>query len=327
MEIVNKIRGAKVLVVGGAGGIGSHLVDALVDEGAVISVYDKFTRGNLANLEWARQNAELNIVEGDITDAEALKRACQGIDYVFHLAAVWMADCQRSPRLGMEINVGGTFNVLEAAQAGGVRKVIFSSAGAVYGEPVYAPVDEDHPLNPANMYAASKIAGEKFCEAFYQTYGLNYVALRYWNVYGPRVDTPGKGTQIIPRWLDLIEQGQAPVIHGDGRQTMDFVHVRDVARANVLACKSPVTNEVFNVGSGVETSARELAELLISLTETKLQPVHKMQTTSGHHVTRRWCSAKRASLLLNFRAEVCLCEGLQNLIRWRRKLNENLVLK
>lgn len=312
------LSGACCLVIGGAGSIGSHVVDALLAAGSHVVVFDNLAGGYRQNLAQALDHPGCTLLAGTITDREALAGAMDGSDYVFHLAVAGMAQCAQEPRLALDVNVVGTWNVLEAAAAAGVKKVVFSSAGAVYGQPRYAPVDEDHPLDTEIAYGASKVAGERFLAAFHTEHGLPGVALRYFNVYGPRHDHPRNTTQIIPRWLDRLDRGQPPVIFGDGEQTMDFVYVGDVARANLLAAVSPVEKGAFNVASGVETSANELAGLLVELSGAGLEPVHQ-----GHdpaHVRRRWASTERAEQSLGFRAGTPLREGLERTLQWRRSL-------
>jgi UDP-glucose 4-epimerase len=312
------LNGANCLVIGGAGVIGSYVTDALLSEGARVTVFDNLTSGRHDNLTQALRHPACALLEGSITDRETLAQACQGMDYVFHLAVAGMAQCDQNPRLALEVNVVGTWNVFEAAAAAGVRKVIFSSAGAVYGQPRYVPVDEDHPLDTQIAYGASKVAGERLLAAFHTERGLAGVALRYFNVYGPRHDHPRNTRQIIPRWLDHLERGEPPIIFGDGEQTMDFVYIEDVAHANLLATQSDVQEGAFNVASGVETSANELAQLLIELTGAQVEAVHQ-----GHdpaHVRRRWASTERAWQGLGFRAQVGLRDGLEKTIAWRRSL-------
>jgi UDP-glucose 4-epimerase len=313
---VPALAGARSVVIGGAGVIGSHVVDLLLASGGQVSVFDNLVSGSLENLAEAGGNPCCHLTQGSITDRNELAAACRGADFVFHLAVAGMAQCSREPRLALDVNVVGTWNTLEAAADAGVRKVIFSSAGAVYGQPRYAPVDEEHPLDTTIAYGASKVAGERFLAAFHGERGLAGVALRYFNVYGPRHDGPANTTQIIPRWLDRLERGEAPVIFGDGEQTMDFVYIGDVARANVLAAASDVTEGAFNVASGIETSANDLAKLLIELTGAELEAVRQ-----GHdpaHVRRRWAATERARERLGFQAEVALRDGLERTLEWRR---------
>ena len=312
------LAGAGCLVVGGAGVVGSHVVDLLLEQGADVTVFDNLAGGRLENLAQASRHPACRLHEGSITDREALADACRGADYVFHLAVAGMAQCSRDPRLALDVNVVGTWNVFEAAADAHARKVIFSSAGAVYGQPRYAPVDEDHPLDTRIAYGASKVAGERFLAAFHGERGLAGVALRYFNVYGPRHDAPTNTTQIIPRWLDRLERGEPPLIFGDGEQTMDFIYIGDVARANLLAATSAVQEGAFNVASGIETSANELAGLLIELTGAAVQPAHQGQDPA--HVRRRWATTERAWTALGFRAQVGLREGLERTLAWRRSL-------
>jgi UDP-glucose 4-epimerase len=313
------LAGARCLAVGGAGVVGSHVVDLLLEQGADVTVFDNLAAGRLENLAQASRHPACRLHAGSITDREALADACHGADYVFHLAVASMAQCSRDPRLALDVNVVGTWNVFEAAADAHVRKVIFSSAGAVYGQPRYAPVDEDHPLDTRIAYGASKVAGERFLAAFGAERGLAGVALRYFNVYGPRHDAPNNTTQIIPRWLDRIERNEPPVIFGDGEQTMDFIYIEDVARANLLAAVSDAREGAFNIASGFETSANDLAGLLIRLAGARLTPVHE-----GHdpaHVRRRWASTGKAWQALSFRAQVGLQEGLERTLAWRRSLS------
>jgi UDP-glucose 4-epimerase len=308
-----ELRNARCLVIGGAGSVGSHVAELLLEQGASTLILDTLTTGRRALVDQLVQKGA-KFIEGSICDIEALRSAIAGADYVFHLAAAWMGACQADPRLAFETNIVGTFNVLEAAVAAGVRKVVFSSAGAVYGEPQSVPIMEDHPLSAVTHYGVSKIAGEKMLEAFHVSHGLQYASLRYFNVYGPRHDHRANKTQIIPRWLAAIESGEPPLIFGDGAQTMDFVYIRDVARANVLAAASSSVG-AYNVASGVETSANELANLLVQLTGAKVAPVHQGEDTAA--VRRRCASTDRAFRQLGFRAETSLREGLRATVRWR----------
>jgi UDP-glucose 4-epimerase len=312
------LAGSRCLVVGGAGAIGSHVVDALLAAGARVTVFDSLASGRPENLIQALRDTSCHLVEGTVTDPAALGRACRDIQYLFHLAVAGMAQCAREPRLALDVNVVGAWNVFDAAASAGVRKVIFSSAGAVYGQPRYVPVDEDHPLDTRIAYGASKVAGERFLAAFGEERGLAGVSLRYFNVYGPRHDHAANGTQIVPRWLNLLERGEPPVIFGDGQQTMDFVYVGDVARANLLAATCDAGEGAFNVASGIETSANELAETLVSLIGSSLRPIHR--GTDPAHVRRRWASTGRAAEVLGFRAETSLSAGLQQTIAWRRSV-------
>src|SRR5215210_4905587 len=255
----------RVLVTGGAGLIGSHIVDLLMDgreqgKYGEIVILDNFVRGRRENLAAALARGPLTIIEGDITDRNLLAEAMQGIDLLFHLAAIRITQCAEDPRLAVEVLGDGTFNVLEAAVQAKVKKVVASSSASVYGLAEEFPTTErHHPYNNRTIYGALKVFNEGLLRSFNDMYGLDYVALRYFNVYGPRMDIYGAYTEVLIRWMDRIMGGQPPMIFGDGSQTMDFVHVEDIARANILALKSDVTDEVFNVASGVETSLDDLA--------------------------------------------------------------------
>jgi len=310
---------SRVLVTGGAGLVGSHIVDDLVREGARVTVYDSFIRGRLEHLDWARKNGEVRIIEADIRDDKELRRAVQDTEYVFHEAASWLRLCQNEPRLSLDVNIAGTFNLLEACVDAGVKKVIAASSSSVYGEGLYLPTDEDHPFNNNLFYGASKIANEQHYRAFYEKYGLNFVAFRYLNVYGPRQPYEAAYMDVIMHFLNKIDVNEPPIIRGDGSATVDLVYVADVARANIMALKSSVTNEFFNVASGVETSVKELAQLLIQLRgkEGKLEPRFEMM--DSELVTRRWGSPEKARRMLGFVTTTSVEEGLQRVIAWREK--------
>jgi len=317
------LAGARVLVTGGAGTIGSNLVDLLVREGAgEIVVLDNFVRGRMANLAQAMNAAadgQVRIVDGDICDQSTVRRATEGADLVFHLAALRITQCAQEPRLANEVLVNGTFNVLEAAVEAGVRKVVASSSASIYGLAEQFPTTErHHPYNNDTFYGAAKAFNEGTLRSFHAMYGLDYVALRYFNVYGPRMDIHGLYTEVLIRWMERIEQGVAPLIFGDGTQTMDFVHVVDIARANLLAAKSPLTDVVFNVACGVETSLRELADALIVAMGAQGMSVEHGPERAVNSVTRRLADTSEAARLLGFKAEISLEEGLRDLVKWWR---------
>nr|BFE62989.1 NAD-dependent epimerase/dehydratase family protein [Dactylosporangium thailandense] len=313
------IRGARVLVTGGAGTIGSHVVDLLAQGGAAdIVVLDNLVRGRMANLAWASANGPVRVVEGDIRDAALVHELSQGIDLVFHLAAIRITQCASEPRLANEVLVDGTFNVLEAAQAAGVRKVVASSSASVYGLAEQFPTTErHHPYNNDTFYGAAKAFNEGMLRSFHAMYGLDYVALRYFNVYGPRMDVHGLYTEVLIRWMERIESGTPPLILGDGLQTMDFVHVADIARANILAAEADVTDDVFNIASGEETSLKELAAALGAVMKSDLSPEHGPARTVNS-VTRRLADTSHAEQKLGFRTELTMNEGLQALVEWWR---------
>ncbi|MFF1299821.1 MULTISPECIES: NAD-dependent epimerase/dehydratase family protein [unclassified Streptomyces] len=321
---LSSVRGKKILVTGGAGTIGSNLVDLLAEGGArEIVVLDNFVRGRRANLARALPSGVVEVVEGDIRDIDTVKKVTEGADLVFHLAAIRITQCAEEPRLANEVLVDGTFNVLEAAAAAGVTKVVASSSASVYGMAETFPTTErHHAYNNDTFYGAAKAFNEGMLRSFHAMYGLDYVALRYFNVYGPRMDIHGLYTEVLIRWMERIESGEPPLILGDGTQTMDFVDVRDIARANVLAAESDLTDEVFNVASGTETSLRELADgLLEAMGASGLEPVHgPARAVNG--VSRRLADASRAAERLGFTAQIDLRTGLKDLVAWWRAERE-----
>jgi UDP-glucose 4-epimerase len=314
---MNRIAGTRCLVTGGAGFIGSTIVDQLLDAGAAdVIVLDNFVRGSWSNLAAARDRGGVKIVRGDICDAALVDDLVSGIDYVFHQAALRITRCAEAPREAVEVLINGTLNVLESAVRHQVKKVVAASSASVYGDPSYLPMDESHPFNNRTMYGAGKIACEQMLRAYYTTSGLPYTAFRYFNVYGPRMDIVGVYTEVLIRWLDAIEANQAPLIFGDGTQSLDFVYVGDVARANLLAAQCDVTDEVVNVGTGLQTSLNELCDLVLDLTGSSLRPEHR-EVRKVANVQLRRAAVEKAAKLLDFQAKVSLREGLQELIRWR----------
>ncbi|MFN6460358.1 MAG: NAD-dependent epimerase/dehydratase family protein [Nostoc sp. DedVER02] len=307
----------RVLITGGAGLVGSHIADLLVKEGvAEIIVLDNFTRGRLANLAWAKEHGPLVIVEGDIRDQKLLGEVMQGVDYVFHQAAIRINQCAEEPRLALEVLADGTFNVLEAAVKAKVKKVVAASSASIYGMAEDFPTTESHhPYNNRTLYGAAKVFNEGLLRSFYEMYGLDYVGLRYFNVYGPRMDIYGVYTEVLIRWMDRLAAGQPPLIFGDGKQTMDFVYIEDIARANILAAKADVTDEVFNIASGVESSLDDLAHTLAKVMGSDLQPEYTSER-KVNPVQRRLADVSKAEKLLGFAAEVSLEEGLRRLANW-----------
>lgn len=311
------LSGSRIAVIGGAGLIGSHLVDQLIHEDVSVVVIDNLARGRKENLAGALRFPKVSLVVADIRDKEGLKKAMAGCDYAVHLAALWLLQCQEDPRACLEVNVVGTQNVIEAVRELGVKRIVYSSSASVYGEPSYLPMDEKHPFNNRTAYGASKIAGEQILRAFYEMYGLNYVGLRYFNVYGPRQDHRGAYVSVFMRFLDRIEKGEPPVLFGDGSQTMDFVYVEDVARANILALKAKATDAAYNIASGTETSLNELARLILRLTNSSLEPRYQKDANPG--IQRRKAGIERAKADLGFEATTPLEEGLRRLIAWRKE--------
>jgi len=310
------LESQKVVVIGGAGFIGSHIVDELLAEPvAEIIVLDNFVRGSAANLAAATRDRRVRVVDGSISDAGLLASVIDGAAGVFHLAALWLFECVHHPRAAVDINVVGTFNVIEACQRARVRKVVYSSSASVYGDAVTTPMREDHPFNNRTFYGATKIAGEQFLRAFYEQHRMDYVGLRYMNVYGPRMDYRGAYVSVIMKVLDRIRAQQPPVIFGDGLQAYDFIHVTDVARANLLAMKSDRTDVFYNVGMGVKTTINELVQHLLTLTGSTLEPEYRDEQM---FVTHRVGSTEKAADEIGFVARVRLVEGLQSVIDWRR---------
>ncbi|MEV4614408.1 NAD-dependent epimerase/dehydratase family protein [Kitasatospora sp. NPDC049258] len=320
------IEGSRCLVTGGAGTIGSTVVDQLIQGGArEVIVLDNLVRGRLENLAPARAAAapgQLRMVEGDIRD-RALLRELLGddTDLLFHLAAIRITQCAAEPRLALEIMVDGTFDVVEAAAEKGVKKVIASSTASVYGLADTFPTPESqHPYNNDTFYGAAKVFNEGLLRSFHAMYGLDYVALRYFNVYGPRMDVHGRYTEVFIRWMERIAAGQPPLIFGDGLQTMDFVHTEDIARANLLAAQAPVTDRVYNIASASEVSLRGLADaLLAAMDRTDLDVEHGPARGTAGGVVRRLADISAAERDLGWKPELGLDDGLRQLVAWWRE--------
>jgi UDP-glucose 4-epimerase len=313
-------RFGKVLVTGGGGAIGSNLTDELVLEGAEeIVVLDNFVRGRRENLAWAQANGPVTLVEGDICDSALVRELMEGVDVAFHLAAIRITQCVEEPRLANDVLVGGTFNVIEAAADAGVRKVVASSSASVYGLAEEFPTTErHHPYNNDTLYGAAKAYNEGLLRSFHAMRGLDYVALRYFNVYGPRMDVHGVYTEVLVRWMERIAAGQPPLILGDGKQTMDFAYIGDIARANILAAQADVTDAVFNIASGVETSLLELAEALTRAMGAEDLGVEHGPARAVNGVTRRLADTSAAREQLGYEASLDLEEGLRRLVDWWR---------
>jgi UDP-glucose 4-epimerase len=313
------IQGERCLVTGGAGTIGSTIVDQLVAAGAgQVTVLDNFVRGRPANLASAMGSGIVRVVEGDIRDRTLVSTLMAGTDLLFHQAAIRITQCATEPRLALEVLVDGTYEVVEAAADAGVRKVIAASSASVYGLAEEFPTTErQHPYANDTLYGAAKTFNEGLLRSFHAMRGLDYVALRYFNVYGPRMDIHGLYTEVLIRWMERIEAGQPPLILGDGTQTMDFVFTEDIARANLLAAASDATDEVFNIASGTETSLQELAETLIRVMGGDL-PLEFGPPRGVNSVTRRLADVSRAAERLGWKADVDLAEGLERLVVWWR---------
>lgn len=317
---MNHIEGTKILITGGAGFMGSTTADQLLDAGAAeVRVLDNFVRGSRRNLERALRSGRLQVIEGDIRDKTTVNDAVAGVDYIFHLAALRITRCAEAPSEAIDVLVNGTSHVLEAAVRNKVGKIVAASSASVYGNPSYLPMDEEHPFNNRTLYGAGKIANEQMLRAYTEMSGLQYVALRYFNIYGPRMDLDGVYTEVLVRWMDAIEAGEAPRIFGDGTQSMDFVYIEDVARANLAALVSDVNDEVFNVGTGVQTTLNELCEVLLRITGSPLKPEYR-EARKVNNVQARRAAVEKAATLLGFRAQVKLEDGLRSLLAWREEV-------
>jgi UDP-glucose 4-epimerase len=318
------LKGKRFLLIGGAGLIGSHTVDELLKEDVdKIVIYDNFSRGREENIFEALKDPRVKVFElgGDLMHRDILNTAMKGIDGVFHFAALWLLHCYEYPRSAFEVNIGGTFNVLEACINNGIKRIVYSSSASVYGDALEEPMTEDHPYNNNNFYGATKIAGEHMCRSLYHRYKetdqvFDYVGLRYMNVYGPRQDYRNAYVSVIMKMLDRLEDGLPPVVYGDGSQAYDFVYVGDCARANVCAMKSEATDSFYNVGTGKRTTIKELAELLLQITGSNLRI--KYEPAGLTFVKSRIGCPQKAEKEIDFTALTPLEEGLQKLIGWRK---------
>jgi UDP-glucose 4-epimerase len=313
------IRGKKIVVIGGAGLIGSHTVDQLVKEDVgEILIYDNFVRGTHENLSGALSDPRVKIydVGGDICQTDILNSALQNADGVFLFAALWLLQCHEFPRAAFDVNVQGTFNVFDACVKNQVSRLVYSSSASVYGDAVEEPMTEDHPFNNQNFYGATKICAEAMARAYFHRYTMNYVGLRYMNVYGPRQDYRGAYIAVIMKMLDAIDNGDGPTIFGDGSEAFDFVAVEDCAGANVCAMKADTVDRFYNVGTGKRTSLKEVAEKLIDITGSD-KSINYAERSQATLVRNRIGCPKRAAEEINFTAGIDLDEGLKRVIEWR----------
>ena len=319
---MSKLKDAKVLVIGGAGFIGGFVVRELLRHPVKeLIIFDNFARGKQDNLADSLQDERCTVFPfgGDVRELDILDKAFEGVDYVFHLAAMWLLHCKDFPRTAFDVNIAGTFNVLEACVKHKVKKLIYSSSASVYGDAVQVPMTEDHPFLNKNFYGSTKIAGEAMCTAFYDRYGLEIIGLRYMNVYGPGQDQHAVYSGVVPIMLNKIDANEAPQINGDGSQAYDFVYVEDVARANVCALESEQAFGFYNVGTEVQTSIRQLCDLILKLKQSDLEVLYKPYSADDARqlVKNRIGSAQKAQQEIGFMYQYSLQEGLEKLIQWR----------
>ena len=319
---MNKLKNTKILVIGGAGFIGSFLIKELLKEPVKeIVIYDNFVRGKMKNIEESLEDKRCYIYPfgGDIRDVDILNKAMEDVDYVFHLAAMWLLHCKDFPRTAFHVNIEGTFNVLEACVKNNVKKLVYSSSASVYGDAVEVPMTEEHPFNNTNFYGSTKIAGEAMCTAFNDRYGLSVIGLRYMNVYGPHQDQHAVYSGVVPIMLNKIDKGEQPIINGDGSQAYDFIYVEDIARANIAALKSEKKFGYYNVGTEIQTSIKQLCVNILDLKDSDLGVKYKPYSANDarQFVKNRIGSKQKAEEELHFKYKYSLTEGLQKLIDWR----------
>ncbi len=317
---MNNLKNSNILITGGAGFIGSWTIDNLVNEKVKsITVIDNFSRGSKDNLKNLIKSQRIKLVKGDIRDRKLVSRLFKGIDYCIHLAALRITQCAQDPREAFEVLFEGSFNVFTQAAENKIKKLVSASSASIYGMAEVFPTPEyHHPYNNRTLYGAGKLANEQLLRSFNEMHGLNYTSLRYFNVYGPRMDTYGKYTEVLIRWYKAIKQNQPPLIYGKGEQTMDFVYVEDVALANVLSLKSNISDEVFNIGTGKETSLNTLCNMLIKTMSSNLKPkhIHIPKSRSKVEVTRRQADTTKTAKLIKFNAKTDLSKGLKKLVLW-----------
>ncbi len=321
-----KIDGKTFLVTGGAGFIGSYLVENLLKyDVKKIIIFDNFVRGKISNLDKALKDSRviMNDIGNDITQYDILEESLKGVDGVFHFAALWLMQCHEFPETAFKVNVEGTFNIVRACIKNKVKKLVYSSSASVYGDAIKNPMDEYHPFLNKNFYGATKISSEAIITAYHHRYNLPFLGLRYMNVYGPRQDYKGAYIAVIMKMLDAIDKGESPTILGDGSEAFDFVAVEDCALANICAMKSDISDSFYNVGTGIRTSLKELAEMLVELTNCK-QPINYAPRSSATLVKNRIGCPKKASKEINFSSKIKLKQGLEKLIRWRNNHKEEV---
>ena len=318
----HKLNNAKVLVIGGAGFIGNFVVrELLKTDVAEVVIYDNFARGKMDNIKDCLEDPRCEVFPygGDVRETDILDKAVEGKDYVFHLAAMWLLHCKDFPRTAFDVNIAGTFNVLEACVKHNIKKLIYSSSASVYGDALEVPMTEDHPFNNKNFYGSTKIAGEAMCTAFNDRYGLEIIGLRYMNVYGPGQDQHAVYSGVVPIMLNKIAANEAPQINGDGSQAYDFIYVEDIARANLAALESDVALGYYNVGTEIQTSIKELCDTILKLKSSGLEVIYKPYSADDarQFVQNRIGSRQKAEQEINFLYKYSLEQGLQKLIDWR----------
>ena len=325
-----EVNNSRILITGGAGFVGSTIIDQLLQAGAKkIVIIDNFVRGNKENLKGVLTSGKVKLVEGDIRDRDLVDDLLKGMDFCFHLAALRITRCVEYPREAFEVMYTGTFNILQSCVAHKIKKLVMASSASVYGQAdTFPTTEQQHPYNNRTLYGAAKMANELMCRSFQHMYGLHYNAVRYFNVYGPRMDSTGKYTEVLIRWYRLIKEGKRPRIFGDGRQAMDFVYIDDIARATILALTADVDNEVFNVASGGETSIERLCYLLLEVMESDLKPefIPVPDERKSVEVMRRLGDTTKAKKLIGFEAKVDLKQGLRELVKWL-DTQEKLILQ
>jgi len=313
----SKIEGSTILVTGGAGFIGSYVVEELIPlKPKKIIIIDNLIRGSFENMINFINNPIIEFIEADIRNSEILKKCFAGTDYVFHMAALRINSCAANPSEGFEVMLKSTFDVANLSMKHKIKKIVYSSSASVYGLAQHFPTPEtDNPYNNQTFYGAAKMWGEQLFRSFKFMYGLDYVALRYFNAYGPRMDTDGKYTEVMIKWLDCIRDDKNPLIYGDGATSMDFVYVRDIAKANIAALVADVTDEAFNIGNCEETTLKQLLEILLKVNHSILKPEFR-EANSINPVSRRLADIRKAKELLNFIPTISLEQGMKELSDW-----------
>lgn len=322
---MKKLENSKVLVIGGSGFIGGFVVSELLKTAVKeVVIYDNFARGKADNIIESLKDSRCSVypLGGDVRELDILDSAMKGVDYVFHLAAMWLLHCKDFPRTAFDVNIAGTFNVLEACVNNNIKKLIYSSSASVYGDAVQVPMTESHPFNNKNFYGASKIAGEAMATAYNDRYGLEVIGLRYMNVYGPGQDQHAVYSGVVPIMLNKIEAGEQPVINGDGSQAYDFIYVEDIAKSNIAALESDVKLGYYNVGSEVQTTIKELCDTILDLKKSDLKVKYMPYSKDDARalVQNRIGSRKKAENEINFKYQDSLRDGLQKLIDWRKSV-------